>query len=1077
MSDSTNSHSQERRAESPRAANEPVKEIDFEKVLANLSARFVNVPSAQVDREIEDAQRGVCECLGMDLSSLWLWSAENPRSLTLTHLYRPLGGAPVPERMDADEYFPWTQQQILAGKVVAISSMEQLPPEAARDKEVYRHYGVKTTVTVPLSTGGALPFGALSFNDTRDERVWPEALVERLQLIAQIFANALARKLSDQILRESEERLDLAADSAGVGLWGLDLNTMRYWITRKTRELFGISPDEEVTFDRFMSLVHPDDRELVRGTVQSVVQSKSEGRAQYRVIRPDGSLRWVSSRGRVRCNASGDPESLMGVSLDITEQKQAEEGLRKNEERLHMALEAADMVTWELDIPTRSICYSENIPAIVRGANVEPYCSLDTVISEIHPEDRERLDRALEEAVKKGTPFECEYRAHMLDGTYRWILGRGKRVIVEGGKPVRVLGISMDITERKRTEEALRESEEISRTTFEHAAVGIAHMRADGLFLRVNDKFCTLVGHDRDELLKMTFQDITHPDDLEADLKYMRQVLSDEIKSYSMDKRYIRKDGSEVWMTRTVSLVRDGAGAPKHYISVLEDITERKRASEALRESEERFRALAEKALIGIYVLLDGRYAYINPAMARIFGYSVAEMTGMTPREILQPSDHAMVSENIRRRIAGEIQSFPDEVRGRHRDGSTIDVEVRCSRVEINGKPALVGTLTDIAWRKRADEVLRQSEERFRQVAETVSDFVWEVDADGLYTYTSPSVERILGYTPDELVRKVHFYDLFVPDEREQLKTAALDVFEAQQSFQSFPNSNVSKSGVIVYLETSGVPILDEAGHLLGYRGADTDVTDRRRAEMETQLLRQELAHFSRVATISELTASIAHELNQPLSAILSNAQAGLHLLQHGALDLKELQEIFDDIVADDERAADVIRSMRSMLKRERGKHHQLSLNGLITDLVPIVRNEAFIKHISIVLDLGSPLPPVEGNRTQLQQVILNLIVNAFEAMEASVESREVILRTRQADGELVLDVVDSGSGIPAAKLSSIFDPFFTTKKTGLGMGLTLSHSLVTAHKGRLWAENNPKRGATFHIALPISLKPTVGTE
>ncbi len=198
--------------------------------------------------------------------------------------------------------------------------------------------------------------------------------------------------------------------------------------------------------------------------------------------------------------------------------------------RLRIALEAAEMVDWEWDIPTRSIRYSENIEAIVRGANVEPYCSLDTLIPEIHPEDRERLARALGNASEKGTPFECEYRVHMLDGTYRWILGRGKRVVIEGGKPVRVLGISMDITERKRTEEALRASEEEDRATFEQAAVGITHVATDGRFLRVNDKLCAIVGYQRDELLQLTFQDITHPDDLEADLDYVRRVLSGEIK-------------------------------------------------------------------------------------------------------------------------------------------------------------------------------------------------------------------------------------------------------------------------------------------------------------------------------------------------------------------------------------------------------------------------------------------------------------------------------------------------------------------------------------------------------------------
>jgi PAS domain S-box-containing protein len=300
------------------------EQLAFATLIADLSVRFINVPADHVDREIAEAQRCVCEFLGLDLSALWQASAEAPELLTLTNLYRPLGGPPLPERMNARQYFPWCQQQLLAGKVIAVSSLEQLPAEAARDRESWRHYGIKTSLTVPLSVGGGPPFGALSCNTVRDEREWPDALVKRLQLVAQIFANALARKRSEESLRESEERLNLAADSAAAGLWSLDLATQSFWVTTRTRELFGFSADEEITFDRFLDVVHPEDRNLVRQTVQAIVQSQNEGRVEYRVLRPDGSLNWFASRGRVRCRAPGESACLMGVSVDVTERRRAE---------------------------------------------------------------------------------------------------------------------------------------------------------------------------------------------------------------------------------------------------------------------------------------------------------------------------------------------------------------------------------------------------------------------------------------------------------------------------------------------------------------------------------------------------------------------------------------------------------------------------------------------------------------------------------------------------------------------------------------------------------------------------------
>ena len=233
--------------------------LRFETLLADLSAKFINVPAEDIDRQIEEAQRRVCEAVGLDLSSLWQLQSDNPVVNTLTHLYRPLGGPPVPETMTGD-YFPWYQRRALAGEVIAVSSLDDLPEEAARDREVLSYYGIKTDLTIPLSVGGGPVFGSVSFNDTRRERRWSEELIRRLQLVAQIFANALARKATERALRESEARLSLAADAAAVGLWSLNLATDSFWFTDKNRELFKFPSGEEFTFERFLSHVHPDDR-------------------------------------------------------------------------------------------------------------------------------------------------------------------------------------------------------------------------------------------------------------------------------------------------------------------------------------------------------------------------------------------------------------------------------------------------------------------------------------------------------------------------------------------------------------------------------------------------------------------------------------------------------------------------------------------------------------------------------------------------------------------------------------------------------------------------------------------------
>ena len=286
--------------------------LRFETLIADLSSKFVNLPSTELDREIEESQRRICELLDLDRSTLWQTFKSEAGSLVLTHVYQREPGVPVPHRPVARELFPWTTERALAGEITVLSRMADFPPEADQDRESHAVYETKSSLVFPLSVGRGQVFGMWTFAMTREERDWPETLVKRLQLIAQIFANAMARKRSDEELRESRERLDLAADSAGVGLWSLDLASGVFWYTKTNREILGFSPDEVVTLDRFLSVVHPADRDAVRKKVSVVARSGEEERVDYRIVRPDGSVRWTSSRGRARRSASGEPECLTG---------------------------------------------------------------------------------------------------------------------------------------------------------------------------------------------------------------------------------------------------------------------------------------------------------------------------------------------------------------------------------------------------------------------------------------------------------------------------------------------------------------------------------------------------------------------------------------------------------------------------------------------------------------------------------------------------------------------------------------------------------------------------------------------
>ena len=318
----------------PKPDRELEERLQFETLLADLSSRFVSVPPDQVDREIIDAQGRICESLAIDHSSLWQLAATNSFELTITHLHRSLDLAPPPDRPMATEMFPWTLGRVANKQIVCVSAMVDLPPEAAQDQETWLYYGVKSALVFPLSAGGGHVFGALSFDAAREERDWPEPLRNRLQVVAQVFANALARKASDDALHESEMRLSLAADSANAGLWTLEPGTGQIWGTKKAFELLGLPAGEMLTVDQLLSIVHPEDREGVRQTIGHAMQFGEQTGTEYRIVLSDGSVRWLASRGCRQTGRGGRPDRLMGVTIDITESKRSEQELKKLKDQL-----------------------------------------------------------------------------------------------------------------------------------------------------------------------------------------------------------------------------------------------------------------------------------------------------------------------------------------------------------------------------------------------------------------------------------------------------------------------------------------------------------------------------------------------------------------------------------------------------------------------------------------------------------------------------------------------------------------------------------------------------------------------
>jgi len=368
---------------------------------------------------------------------------------------------------------------------------------------------------------------------------------------------------------------------------------------------------------------------------------------------------------------------------------------------------------------------------------------------------------------------------------------------------------------------------------------------------------------------------------------------------------------------------------------------------------------------------------------------------------------------------------------------------------------------------KRADTLLQTSEEKFRQFFAHTPEFCYIVSPDGVILDVNDWALRGLGYEREDLVGKP-LATVYAPESIPKMK----DLFARWKEKGELRNEEmvvITKKGEkrVVLLNVGAVR--DKDGAIIHSASIQTDITERKRAEAEVNRAREQLLHVERSARMGELTASLAHELNQPLAAILSNAQAALRFLQSNKVNLDELREILQDIIQDDQRAGNIIRSLRSMMKREERERNPVILNSVLSEVIQIFHTESISRNVHIDTEFDESLPPVLGDKVQLQQVALNLIVNAADAMSQNpLEQRRIIVGTRVRNDRVRVRIRDFGPGIEQGDLDRIFEPFFTTKGTGLGMGLAVSQTIVKAHGGYIWAENHPDGGATFFIELPV---------
>jgi PAS domain S-box-containing protein len=430
------------------------------------------------------------------------------------------------------------------------------------------------------------------------------------------------REQAAMALEDSRERLQLALESGRVGTWDRDLITGKYVWDDYTHKLFGLESGAfSETQEDFLKMLHPDDRERVRGELAAVLRGDADFTTTYRVVWPDSSVHFIADRGKVYHDGSGRPVRMTGVNWDFTELRSAQDALRESKERLRLSLEAINDGLWDWNLPTGKAVFS---PRWYTMLGYEPYefpQTYDAWKTLLHPEDADRTDKEIQGHISRGEGYAVETRVRSKGGDWRWILSRGG--IIErdaAGNPVRLVGTHSDITEHKRAEEEARENTEILEAVFRLSPIGICVRDVDGNYLHVNDEYCRIFEFSKEELIGRNFSLILPPDEVETARQTFSSFLTENLPR-PRERRRRRKDGAIVYTEAADSILSRAKGRTA-VITVVRDITGRKRTEESLLSSEDRYRRLFEDAVLGIFrSSLDGKLINVNPAYARMFGF------------------------------------------------------------------------------------------------------------------------------------------------------------------------------------------------------------------------------------------------------------------------------------------------------------------------------------------------------------------------------------------------------------------------------------------------------------------------
>jgi len=686
----------------------------------------------------------------------------------------------------------------------------------------------------------------------------------------------------------------------------------------------------------------------------------------------------------------------------------------------------------------------------------------------VHPEDVPKASEALTHAIGTDTPFEVEQRLRRFDGVYRWFKTNGNPSRNAQGDVICWYVLLTDIDDLKRAEQSSRESERSLRLIIDAIPTVAWSARPDGNAEFFNQQYLDYLGVSLEEARENGWTAAVHPEDLRGLADTWSRALTSGAPSEA-EARLRRHDGVYRWFHFRASPFRDKDGNIIKWYGVNSDIEDRKQAEAALRRAE---MLRAEGLFLETIPAMmwrgadSGELDYLNRRAVDYLGLSAADLSGGRLFEAVHPDDR---DEAIRLwRAAVEASTSYEHVhRLRRRDGQYRWMRSvgEFSDGGGDGIRRWYGLVIDIDDRKRAEEELRRSAAFLAQAQRvTATGSLWWKVATGEIIWSDESY-RVMDY-PESITPSVErIMDRVHPDDR-ALVAATVDRMVRERSHMELEHRLLMPDKSVKHVRVLIQYVGDQAGHP-EFAGAVTDITERKRAEVELQRTHAKLTRASQVATIAELSASIAHEINQPLASVVTASQACQTWLTNDPPNIERALTTLDRVVRDGHSAADVVSRIRALFQQVSPAKEPLEVAAVVEEVLRIIAVEC--RDNSIVVDTDVQTAPVLADRVQIQQVLLNLAHNAIESMvDVSDGAKHIAIRARSEGAEMLIEVCDQGCGL--ADPAAVFEAFHTTKASGMGMGLAISRSIVEAHGGRLWASANQGIGTTFSFTLPLPL-------